>query len=151
MPQTPQFDPTAAYQPAATTAVFDPNADYAPAKKTAPQAGLLDREIQLDDHWDATGSGLQSIGRGVRDAVKGTWDTLAKPPQDKTETAIGAIGPAALPLYRMLRSHGPHRRGCDASRRRHSRHQRLGRSGRHLFQSWAGNCRPGRRAGDHSR
>jgi hypothetical protein len=106
MPQTPQFDPTAAYQPAATTAVFDPNADYAPAKKTASQAGLLDREIQMDDHWDATGSGLQSIGRGVRDAVKGTWDTLAKPPQDDTETAIGAFGPAALPLYRMLRSLG---------------------------------------------
>jgi hypothetical protein len=106
MPQTPQFDPTAAYQPAATTAVFDPNADYAPAKKTAPQAGLLDREIQLNDHWDAWGSGLQSVGRGVRDAVKGTWDTLAKPPQDKTETAIGAIGPAALPLYRMLRGMG---------------------------------------------
>jgi hypothetical protein len=106
MPQTPQFDPTAAYQPAATTAVFDPNADYAPAKKTAPQAGLLDREIQLNDHWDAWGSGLQSVGRGVRDAVKGTWQTLAAPPQDDTETAIGAIGPAALPLYRMLRSLG---------------------------------------------
>jgi hypothetical protein len=118
---TPAFNPNLDYQ--ATAPAFDPDAVYtkdAPAKKKKAEPGFLDREISLSGPAEdqavpgsagllrqgATLSGLQSVGRGVRDAVKGTWQTLAAPPQDDTETAIGAIGPAALPLYRMLRSLG---------------------------------------------
>jgi hypothetical protein len=73
---------------------------------SSSQPGFLDREIPLTSHTAATESGLQSIGRGVRDAVKGTWNQIAQPPQDDAEKAIGAIGPAALPLYRTLRGIG---------------------------------------------
>jgi KTSC domain len=87
-----------------TASAWKPVAETATASK--PQPGILDREIPLDSYTHATESGLQSIGRGLRDAAKGTWDTIAAPPKDKTETAVSAFGPAALPLYRTLRGLG---------------------------------------------
>jgi hypothetical protein len=81
--------------------------DAAPSGNTgAAQPGFLDREIPLDSYKNATLSGVQSIGRGVRGAVQGIWDTIAAPPQDAAEETVGALSPAALPLYRTLRSLG---------------------------------------------
>jgi len=80
--------------------------EEAHAAQSQPQPGILDREIPLDSYTHATESGLQSIGRGVRDAIKGTWSSLAAPPQDKTEKVVSALSPAALPLYRTLRGIG---------------------------------------------
>jgi hypothetical protein len=87
-----------------SVSAWKPVAEATSASSTQP--GFLDREIPLTSHTAATESGLQSIGRGVRDAVKGTWNQIAQPPQDDAEKAIGAIGPAALPLYRTLRGIG---------------------------------------------
>src|SRR5580704_1803445 len=70
------------------------------------QPGFLDKQIPLDSYKDATLSGVQSVGRGIRDAAKGVWNTIAAPPADSTEESIGALSPAALPLYRTLRSLG---------------------------------------------
>jgi hypothetical protein len=78
------------------------NADN--SKKDEP--GMLDREIPLDSTLHATESGLQSIGRGLRDAAKGSYQTIIKPPETPTEEKIGLLGPVALPLYRMLRGAG---------------------------------------------
>lgn len=70
------------------------------------QPGILDREIPLTSHTNATLSGMQSVGRGVRDAVTGTMDMFS-PPKDKAETAIATLGsPIALPIYRTLRGAG---------------------------------------------
>ena len=54
----------------------------------------------------ATIHGLNDVGRGFQGALKGTWDTLTAPPQDDTEKAVGELSPAALPLFRTLRSLG---------------------------------------------
>jgi hypothetical protein len=75
----------------------------APTKPT--QQGVLDTEIPLTSYGNATLSGLQSIGRGVRSAVQGTAD-LFSTPKDNTEKTISTISPIALPLYRTLRGAG---------------------------------------------
>ncbi|HXM63726.1 MAG TPA: hypothetical protein VN950_22890 [Terriglobales bacterium] len=67
------FDPSQSYAPVA--AGFDPSASYAPA----PEKGFLDKDIPLDSYKDATLSGVQSIGRGVRDAVTGVGHMIAHP------------------------------------------------------------------------
>lgn len=50
-----------------------------PAKDTAARPGILDREIPLTSYGNATLSGLQSIGRGVRDTVTGMGTMIAHP------------------------------------------------------------------------
>jgi len=87
--------------------------------ETAPPAaedepGILDREIPITNHWAATASGLQSVARGTRDAVKGMFSLLDPRPQNPEEEAVAAQAPggipggghAALPVYRILRSIG---------------------------------------------
>lgn len=54
----------------------------------------------------ATIHGFNEVARGTKDAIKGAYDSVAQPPQDKTEHAVSALGPGALPVYRMLRSLG---------------------------------------------
>ncbi len=54
----------------------------------------------------ATLHGLNDVAQGTKDAIKGAYDSVAQPPQDKTETAVSALSPAALPIYRMLRGLG---------------------------------------------
>lgn len=66
------------------------------------QPGFLDRDIPLDSYGNATLSGVQSIGRGVRGALKSAWDSITTPPQNSTEEAVGALGPEALPVYRAI-------------------------------------------------
>jgi hypothetical protein len=77
---------------------------------TAPaKPGLLDKEIPLDSYTHATESGLQSVGRGARDAVVGTLRMFDPRPQnDEEESVAGSMpgGHAVLPVYRMLRSFG---------------------------------------------
>jgi hypothetical protein len=80
-----------------------PSLNSAPTKSA--QQGVLDTEIPLTSYGNATLSGLQSIGRGVRSAVQGTAD-LFSAPKDGTEKTINAISPVALPLYRTLRGAG---------------------------------------------
>jgi hypothetical protein len=80
-----------------------------PAAAAQPQPGMLDREIPLDSYTHATESGLQSIGRGTRDAVIGTLQMLDPRPKNQEEEAIVAADQknrAALPVYRILRSLG---------------------------------------------
>lgn len=43
------------------------------------QPGILDREIPLTSYGNATLSGLQSVGRGVRDAVQGVGQMVMHP------------------------------------------------------------------------
>lgn len=108
-------------------AVLEQSADSAPklppgavlenAGEKKAEPGFLDRELPVDKdgpelvqiapgvmiplYKNATLSGLQSVGRGVRDAVTGMRD-LFKAPQDKTETALSTAVPGSLPIYRML-------------------------------------------------
>src|SRR5262245_36275707 len=77
--------------------------------QSAEQPGWLDREIPLTSYGAATESGVQSIARGVRGAIKGTLSLLDPRPQSDEESAAvaGAGGnPAALPVFRILRSVG---------------------------------------------
>lgn len=54
--------------------------DVTPISQTsAEKSGPLDREIPLTSYGNATLSGLQSIGRGLRGAVSGAWNTIAHP------------------------------------------------------------------------
>ena len=48
------------------------------AQKPAP-SGFLDKEIPLDSYKNATLSGVQSIGRGIRSAGEGIYNTIAHP------------------------------------------------------------------------
>lgn len=41
--------------------------------------GFLDKSIPLDSYSNATLSGVQSIGRGARDAATGLWNVIAHP------------------------------------------------------------------------
>jgi hypothetical protein len=110
MPQDPY---AAIAQPTANSALpptmqtgSDP---YASIAKAPNAPGMLDREIPLDSYTHATESGLQSIGRGVRDAVKGTVQMLDPRAKDAEEEGVVASSPqgrAALPVYRILRSLG---------------------------------------------
>lgn len=54
----------------------------------------------------ATIHGLNDVAQGTKDAIKGVYDSVAKPPQDASEKAAFALGPEALPVYRMLRGLG---------------------------------------------
>ena len=77
------------------------------AQSGKEEPGWLDREIPLSSHTNATLSGLQSVGRGVRDAVKGTYDTVVAAPQDDTEKSVAKYsGVGGLALYRMFRGIG---------------------------------------------
>lgn len=61
----------------------------------AEQPGFLDRDIPLSGPWyNPTLSGVQSIGRGVRNAVQGVGHMIAHPIDTVTETAKGI---ASLP------------------------------------------------------
>lgn len=53
------------------------------------QPGFLDRDIPLTDHWNATLSGIQSIGRGVRDAATGAYQMVRHPIDTTVATAKG--------------------------------------------------------------
>lgn len=85
--------------------------DQPKAAAPAPEeSGILDKEIPLDSYKNATLSGLQSIGRGVRDTVKGAAHTLDPRPQDG-ETWEGNISdtlrnPASVIGKRMMRGVG---------------------------------------------
>jgi hypothetical protein len=72
------------------------------SKPPAPAQSWLDKDIPLTSHTNATLSGLQSVAKGIVNPVKGIWDTLTTPPKDKTETAISAVSPIALPIYRTF-------------------------------------------------
>jgi hypothetical protein len=74
-------------------------------KQAAPEQGMLDKEIPLSSYGNATLSGLQSVARGVRDAVKAPID-LVSPAKDTNEKAVSNISSAALPIYRLLRGFG---------------------------------------------
>lgn len=50
----------------------------------------------------ATVKGLNDVARGTQGAVKSAAGMFA-PPEDATESVIGALGPGALPAYRGLR------------------------------------------------
>lgn len=68
------------------------------AQKEEP--GILDREIPLTDHWNATLQGLQNIARGGKQAVQGAYE-MGKLPTNKEEwAAFVAGGPIALAAYR---------------------------------------------------
>jgi len=54
----------------------------------------------------ATLHGLNDVAQATKDAIKGAYDSFGQPPQDKTETVVSALSPAALPIYRMLRGMG---------------------------------------------
>lgn len=54
----------------------------------------------------ATIHGMNEVAQGTKDAIKGAYDSIAQPPQDKTETAVSMLSPGALPIYRMLRGLG---------------------------------------------
>lgn len=110
MPQ----DPYAAIAQPTTNSALPPTMQtgsdpYASIAKAPDAPGMLDREIPLDSYTHATESGLQSIGRGVRDAVKGTVQMLDPRAKDAEEEGVVASSPqgrAALPVYRILRSLG---------------------------------------------
>lgn len=61
--------------PYAAIAKDDPYAAIA----TAPPVGFLDRDIPLDSYKHATLSGVQSIGRGMRDTAQGIVNTVRHP------------------------------------------------------------------------
>lgn len=67
-----------------------------------PPPGMLDKEIPLDSTGNAFLSGLQSIGRGTRDAVKGAAAMFAPP--ETTGEKIASAMPGMLPIYRTARS-----------------------------------------------
>lgn len=71
-------------------------ATTAPAQKQEP--GFLDKEIPNDSYTNATLSGIQSVGRGVRGAVQGIGATL-NPQRQPGETAF-----TQLPPVRMAKS-----------------------------------------------
>jgi hypothetical protein len=122
-PATPQQDwfaanaPKAAAAPASAAASaptkdwFDQNApkqnSNAPANQEEP--GALEVNYPLTNHWWATASGLQSVGRGLRDAITGTAQVLDPRPKSDEEKALVDSDPRAraiLPVYRILRSVG---------------------------------------------
>jgi hypothetical protein len=96
---------------------FDQNA---PAQTAKPQPSVMQVLTQPTEKTDkeylgytgpagvagATIHGLNDVAQGTKDAIKGAYDSVAQPPQDKTETAVSALGPGALPIYRMLRGLG---------------------------------------------
>lgn len=99
-----QFDPSQPYAPAPTAKKqFDPSAPYQAAidaGKTPPakEPGILDREIPLGDHWySPTLSGVQSIGRGVRDAATGAVKMFS-PPSDPDEQSAYEAGRGVAPI-----------------------------------------------------
>lgn len=61
--------------PYAAIAKDDPYAAIA----TAPPVGFLDKDIPLDSYTNATLSGVQSIGRGLRDTAQGIVNTVRHP------------------------------------------------------------------------
>jgi len=68
-------------------------------------AGLLDRDIPLTSYGNATLSGLQSVGRGLRSAGEGAAKLFAKP-TGAAENTAAALGPIGLPAYRMMKGVG---------------------------------------------
>lgn len=97
----------------AWTPVDDTASKWTPVKESAPdQPGWLDKEIPLTSHLAATESGIQSVAKGTRDAIKGTIQLLD--PRAKNDEEQGVVnsspypgaGRVALPIYRILRSLG---------------------------------------------
>lgn len=77
------------YAKAAPAADQGPWTRYAaqfPSEKT-DEPGFLDKEIPLDSYTHATESGLQSIGRGIRGAGEGLYNTIRHP----IDTAAGTL------------------------------------------------------------
>lgn len=80
------------------------------AARKAPQPGMLDREIPLTSYGNAILSGLQSVGRGVRDAIVGAGKTL-NPLENEGEnlppvsafTPLGDL-PVPRPIVRIGKS-----------------------------------------------
>lgn len=68
-------------QPSAAPAPWEKYSGEAsqPESAAKPEAGLLDRDIPLTSHTNATLSGLQSVGRGVRGAGEGILNTILHP------------------------------------------------------------------------
>jgi hypothetical protein len=90
-----------------------PWAKYAPKTDTAEkkeEPGFLDKEIPLSGPWyNPTLSGVQSVGRGIRSAVRGIGETLDPRTHGADEEAIVGTDPRArlaLPAYRTLRGIG---------------------------------------------
>jgi hypothetical protein len=73
--QAPPAAAAGPWQKYGTTTTAAPS--ITPAEKEEP--GILDRPIPLDSYTHATESGLQSIGRGVRDSIRGIGQTLGHP------------------------------------------------------------------------
>lgn len=67
---------------------------------TEEEPGILDREIPLTSHWNATLQGLQNIARGGKQAIEGAYE-MGKLPSTKEEwAAFAAGGPTGLLMYR---------------------------------------------------
>ena len=89
----------------ANFAQWDQSTNSAPAA----QPGALDVNYPNTNHWWATASGLQSVGRGLRDAVTGTAQVLDPRAKNDEEQSLVDSDPRAraiLPVYRILRSLG---------------------------------------------
>ena len=68
---------------------------------STPAPGFLDKQIPLNSYANATLSGVQSIGQGVRSAVQGAAAQFA-PPETAGEK-VAAMMPGILPAYRIAR------------------------------------------------
>lgn len=100
--QTIDYDALAQQHGAAAAPVdYDALAAQHGATGEAKQAkpGWLDKEIPLDSYGAALEQGVQTVGRGVRDAVKGVG-ALLDPRKDENGTGFSSVG-AAYPLVRM--------------------------------------------------
>jgi len=71
-------------------------ADIAAKRPSAEEPGILDEEIPLSGYGNATLSGLQSVGRGVRDFGRGVMSTFG--PRKEGESVLGSI-----PAVRMAK------------------------------------------------
>lgn len=74
MPQQPSNPPSGWTPVDESVAQAGPPSGWTPVNEEQP--GFLDKEIPLDSYTHATESGLQSIGRGVRGAISGAWNTV---------------------------------------------------------------------------
>src|ERR1019366_2148210 len=121
MPQDPfAAIPQPVTPPAIAAAGNDPFASIAKPISANKQPSIMDVLTQPTDKTDkeylgyrgpagvvgATIHGFNDVAQGTKDAIKGAYDSVAKPPQDNAETAVSALGPGALPIYRMLRGLG---------------------------------------------
>lgn len=88
---------------------YQQQSEHGPWEKySEPAPSYLDREIPLSDHWAATESGAQSIGRGLRDAVVGAWKGASAKPEGTLETIGNIVAPGiGVPAIRAVKGLAP--------------------------------------------